>query len=68
MTTKRYTESDIEKLFSTSKVFSFEASDRFGESGITGMSVVKTEGESATIDSFFLVLSNFRQKHRGRVS
>ena len=54
MTTKRYTESDIEKLFSTSKVFSFETSDRFGESGITGMSVVKTEGESATIDSFLL--------------
>jgi len=54
MTTKRYTEKEILELTGNSLVFCFDASDRFGESGITGAAVIKQCDDGAIIDTFLL--------------
>ena len=50
LTTKRYTDQDIEKFMNTGKVFAFSVSDRFGELGIVGVVIVL----DALIDTFLL--------------
>jgi len=58
LTTKRYTEGDIENFIndSNSDVFAFSVSDKFGDSGITGLSIVTTNGtsEMAQIDTLLM--------------
>lgn len=56
LTTKRYTETDIRKFIKETsyKVFHFSAADKFGDYGITGLSIIElnTHGQKAGIDTF----------------
>ena len=58
LTTKRYTEKDMETFMSSesSKVFSFSVSDKFGDSGLTGLCIVTSEDNfsSCEIDTFLM--------------
>ena len=57
LTTIRYTEGDIGAFVSgpLAKVFAFSVSDRFGDSGITGLCIVKDLGaKEAVIDTFLM--------------
>lgn len=56
LTTKRYSEEDIKKFIQddSAGIFTFELSDKFGDYGITGMSICKIEGSEAEIDTFLL--------------
>ena len=42
LTTKRYTEGDIQNFINDpySSVYAFSVSDKFGDSGVTGLSIV----------------------------
>jgi len=52
VTTKRYSESDIEKFMADENisVFSWSLIDKFGDNGIVGLMVVKISGEDALVD------------------
>jgi FkbH-like protein len=56
LTTKRYTEADIHKFINSDNftVFSFELKDRFGDFGLTGMSIVEQVNQDLCIDTFLL--------------
>lgn len=57
LTTIRYTEGDIGAFVSgpLAKVFAFSVRDRFGDSGITGLCIVKDLGaKEAVIDTFLM--------------
>lgn len=55
LTTKRYTEADIDAFVKDGhNVFCISVSDRFGDSGITGATIIKRQHNHATIDSFLL--------------
>jgi len=57
LTTKRYTETDINKMISTGAMVSCaRISDKFGDNGITAASIIKfnNEKQEASIDSFML--------------
>lgn len=57
LTTKRYTETDINKMISTGAMVNCaRISDKFGDNGITAASIIKfnTEKQEASIDSFML--------------
>jgi len=57
LTTVRYTEGDIGAFVSgpLTKVFAFSVSDRFGDSGITGLCIVKNQdAQEAMIDTFLM--------------
>jgi FkbH-like protein len=56
LTTRRYGESEIRQLCQSedSDVLYLKLSDRFGESGIVGVSILKYEGDACIIDSFLL--------------
>jgi FkbH-like protein len=58
LTTKRYTEGDIQNFIndSNSDVYAFSVSDKFGDSGISGLSIVTENGapERAEIDTFLM--------------
>lgn len=56
LTTKRYSEADIKALSESqlSDVFYLHLNDRFGDSGIVGVGVLKYEANEAVIDSFLL--------------
>jgi len=55
LTTKRYTEADINNLICKGYlVWDVAVSDKFGDNGITALAIVKTEGLTAEIDSFML--------------
>jgi len=58
LTTKRYTEADINKYIdsNSSKVYAISISDKFGDSGVTGLCIVKMDSESssAEIDTFLM--------------
>ena len=56
LTTRRYTAKDIEELiFSPNyNVYTLSVSDKFGDSGITGLAILKVNNESAMVDSFLL--------------
>ena len=50
LTTKRYSETDIEKLMKNHLVFDFKVVDKFGDMGIVGVVIVKDD----VIDTFLL--------------
>ena len=57
LTTRRYTERDIEVFLDDerTKVFAFSISDKFGDSGITGLGIVRIGDDNcAVIDSFLM--------------
>jgi len=56
MTTKRYQTADIKKMLESGKYTAYccSVSDRFGDSGITGCCIAKTDGEDAYIDTFLM--------------
>lgn len=56
LTTKRYTESDIETFVRDSHYITIAISvrDKYGDSGITGLSILQLDGSTATVDTFLL--------------
>ena len=56
MTTRRYTEAEVEALAAAddSVVFSVASRDRFGDEGIVGVVIVKFVAGSAVVDTFLL--------------
>lgn len=58
LTTKRYTETDIQNLIEreTAKVYAFSVSDKFGDSGVTGLSIIQFDfkKQTADIDTFLM--------------
>jgi FkbH-like protein len=56
MTTRRYTEAEVAKLAADrgADVFVLHASDRFGDNGLVGVAITRTEGTTCEIDSFLL--------------
>ena len=58
LTTQRYTEGDIKRFIANNdaKVFAFAVSDKFGDSGVTGLCIINIDGNSkiADIDTFLM--------------
>jgi len=58
LTTKRYTEGDIRNFVTAddSKVFAFSVSDKFGDSGVTGLCIINFDekNQTANIDTFLM--------------
>lgn len=57
LTTKRYTQSQIEDMMAKPDqftVYSASVGDKFGSSGLTGVVIVEKEQKCATIDSFLM--------------
>jgi len=56
LTTRRYTEQQIIEFIRSgdSLVFSLHAVDRFGDSGLVGVAIVKIAGGTAELDSFLV--------------
>ena len=47
-------ETDINSLRRKSLIFGLRVKDKFGDNGITGLSIIKVDGENAFIDTFLL--------------
>lgn len=56
LTTQRYTEAEISTLIEndTTKIFSMCVKDKFGDYGLTAISIVSIEGNTATISDFLM--------------
>lgn len=56
LTTYRYSVADIEEMMGSEgfSVYSIFVSDKFGDSGLTGVIIVKNKDELAEIDSFYM--------------
>jgi FkbH-like protein len=58
LTTKRYTEGDIKNLIEddASKVYAFSVSDKFGDSGITGLCIIifNDKNQAVEIDTYLM--------------
>lgn len=56
LTTRRYTEADIQQMLSSDAyvVAMFSVADRYGDYGVTGMAIVRQDGELATVDTFLM--------------
>ena len=56
LTTRRYTDSDMLALLESAEVtvYSLAVSDMFGNSGITGVAVLRWSGETAEVEAFLL--------------
>ena len=56
LTTARYTTADIERMMRDPgmELYTLAVKDRFGDSGITGLGILRTEGETTEIDTFLL--------------
>jgi FkbH-like protein len=54
LTTKRYSEVDINSFRNNSEIFGLRVKDKFGDSGITGLVILKLNNDEAYIDSFLL--------------
>ncbi len=56
LTTRRYSEADIQKYMETedADVLSVRLVDRYGDSGIVGVCILKYAGQTATIDTLLL--------------
>ena len=55
LTTKRYTESDIQKFSGDGNLgYCLKVEDKFGNSGITGMILLEIQNDQVTIDSLLL--------------
>jgi len=52
LTTKRYTDSDINKFIACedSTVFSFSVADKFGDNGMVGMCIINIDNKTRTVD------------------
>ena len=56
LTTRRYTQGEIEQLMvaDDADVISVNVRNRFGDSGLTGVLIIRREGEVASVDSFLM--------------
>ena len=56
LTTRRYSENQIEELTKSGDFFisCFQAADKFGDYGITGVAIIKSQNENWIIDTFLL--------------
>ena len=56
LTTKRYTENEINGFMLSDEylVYSFRVSDKFGDNGITGLSILKINDKECIIDTFLM--------------
>lgn len=55
LTTSRYSEEEVDKLMSTSSVYSLSVKDKFGDNGIVGVCIIDVQNkETARITSFLL--------------
>jgi FkbH-like protein len=56
LTTKRYTEIEIESMVLSLKtdVYAFSVEDKFGDGGVTGLCIVNFDDDVAVIDSFLM--------------
>ncbi len=56
LTTRRYTEAEIRRLAEAddSAVFAMHVSDRFGDAGLTGVMIVRRDGDCGIIDTLLL--------------
>lgn len=56
LTTRRYTESEVQKFISSKDylVFSVSVSDKFGSSGITGLAILVIKDNIAYLDTFLM--------------
>ncbi len=56
LTTKRYTETQIKEFVESKRyeILAFEIKDKFGEFGITGLSIVEIKNELAIIDTLLM--------------
>lgn len=56
MTTRRYSEQDIQQMMedADSRVFWTRVEDRFGDNGIIGVMIVKAQGDDWLIDTFLM--------------
>ena len=56
LTTHRYTENEINGFMLSNEylVYSFEVSDKFGDNGITGLSILKINDKDCIIDTFLM--------------
>lgn len=56
LTTKRYSEAEVQKLCHQNScfVFAIKVVDKFGDFGVTGASIIEIQNDSAIIDSFLL--------------
>lgn len=54
LTTKRYSENDVENFISNREMFVLYVSDKFGEHGLTGLCVIRKKNKMLEIDSFLL--------------
>jgi FkbH-like protein len=56
LTTRRYTESDIESMMNNSsyRIYGIEYEDRFGNEGVVGEVILKWKEQSVIIDTFLL--------------
>ncbi len=56
VTTRRYSPAEITALFESKEadVYSLEVSDKFGDSGLTGVVIVRYQGKNLQVDSFLM--------------
>ena len=54
LTTRRYSESEIQKLMQDATVYSLNVSDKFGNAGLTGVLIMKWMESVAVIDTFLM--------------
>lgn len=59
LTTKRYTEGDIQYFINdpNSDIYAFSVSDKFGDSGVTGLCIVTSNGSNKTAEIDTLLMS-----------
>ena len=59
LTTKRYTEGDIQNFINhpDSDVYALSVSDKFGDSGVTGLCIITSNGSNKTVEIDTLLIS-----------
>ena len=59
LTTRRYTEGDIKSFIANNdaKAFAFSVSDKFGDSGVTGLCIINIDGNNKIADIDTLLMS-----------
>ena len=59
LTTKRYTEGDIKSFIENdnSKVIAFSVTDKFGDSGVTGLCIINFHDETQSVEIDTLLMS-----------
>ena len=54
LTTRRYTDSDINSFRENSLIYGLRVKDKFGDNGLTALAIISIEDNNAHIDSFLL--------------